>query len=182
MIMQAAIRTDGGQMDTTIAENVIYKCTSQGIILKLNNRCENNIVADIIAPPRGYYLSLREGPMNEAVIKRNIFYSAGKDATFIDELPPGNRRQSEDRRGRVLARAKDAATDENIYYNATNPELGEMMLKKQQRDGVDMHSLAVDPKFIAPANGDFRLEPDSPALKLGFVPIDLSAIGLVREN
>jgi hypothetical protein len=108
--------------------------------------------------------------------------SAGKDATFIDELPPGNQRKSEDRRGRALARAKDAETGNNIYYNATDPELGPRMLKKQQQDGVDIHSLAVDPKFMDPANGDFRLEPDSPALKLGFVPIDLSAIGLAREN
>ncbi|MCC9654566.1 right-handed parallel beta-helix repeat-containing protein [Rhodopirellula sp. JC737] len=182
MIMQAAIRTDGGQMDTTIAENLIYKCTSQGIILKLNNRCENNIVADIIAPPRGYYLSLREGPMNEAVVKRNIFYSAGRETTFIDELPPGNRRQSEDRRGRALARAKDADTDHNIYFCVGNLELGKQMLEKQQRDGIDTHSLAVDPLFVDPANGDFRLRPDSPALKLGFVPIDLSKIGLEHEN
>ncbi len=182
MQMQAAIRTDGGQMDRTIAENLIYQCTSQGIILKLNNRCENNIVADVIAPPRGYYLSLRESPMDNAVIKRNIFYSAGKDTTFIDELPPSNRRQSEDRRGRVLARAKDAATNENIDFHATNPELGEMMLKKQQHDGVDTHSLAVDPMFVDAADGDFRLEPDSPAQKLGFVPTALSKIGLAREN
>lgn len=41
MKMQSAIRTDGGQTDTLIAENLIYKCTSHGIILKLNNRCEN---------------------------------------------------------------------------------------------------------------------------------------------
>ena len=56
MLMQAAIRTDGGQRDTLIAENLIYKCMAQGIILKLNNRAENNIVADVLAPPRGYYL------------------------------------------------------------------------------------------------------------------------------
>ncbi|MEW4491032.1 right-handed parallel beta-helix repeat-containing protein [Thalassoglobus sp. JC818] len=178
MIMQAAIRTDGGQMDTTIAENLIYKCTSQGIILKLNNRCENNIVADIIAPPRGYYLSLREGPMNEAVVKRNIFYSTGRDTTFINELPPSNRRQSEDRRGRALARSKDADTDHNIYFCVGNPELGNQMLEKQQRDGIDTHSLAVDPLFVDPPNGDFRLRPNSPALKLGFTPIDWSKAGL----
>jgi hypothetical protein len=179
MLMQAAIRTDGGQRDTLIAENLIYKCMAQGIILKLNNRCENNIVADVLAPPRGYYLSLREGPMTDAVIQRNIFYSTGKDTTFIDELPPGNRRVSEDRRGRALARAKDADTDYNIYYHATNPELSDLMLKKQQQDGVDTHSLAVDPMFVDPAGGDFRLEPDSPALGLGFVPFDRSKVGLV---
>ena len=79
MLMQAAIRTDGGQRDTLIAENLIYKCMAQGIIIKLNNRAENNIVADVLAPPRGYYLSVREGPLTGAAIKRNIFYSTGND-------------------------------------------------------------------------------------------------------
>ena len=54
------------------------------------------------------------------------------------------------------------------------------MLEKQQRDGVDRHSLAVDPLFVDPEKGDFRLKPDSPALKLGFVPLDMSKVGLVE--
>jgi len=178
MKMQSAIRTDGGQMDTLIAENLIYRCVSQGIILKLNNRCENNIVADIIAPPRGYYLAVREGPLAGATIKRNIFYSSRKVATFIDELPAGRGRTSEDRRGRRLARAKDADADYNIYYCSADRELGKAMLAKQQGDGVDAHSLAVDPLFVDPDKGDFRFKPESPAIKLGIVPIDMSRIGL----
>lgn len=182
MKMQAAIRTDGGQTDTLIAENLIYKCTSQGIILKLNNRCENNIVADIIAPPRGYYLSLREGPMTGATIKRNIFYSTSDTCTFVDELPSGIRRTTEDRRGRLLARSKQADTDYNIYFCAAAPDMGVQMLRNQQRDGVDTHSLAVDPLFVDPANGDFQFKPDSPALKMGLIPFDMSNVGLVKER
>ncbi|QDV84702.1 right-handed parallel beta-helix repeat-containing protein [Stieleria magnilauensis] len=178
MLMQAAIRTDGGQRDTLIAENLIYKCMAQGIILKLNNRAENNIVADILSPPRGYYLSLREGPMDGAVIKRNIFYSMGNETVFIDELAPGKGRKTEDSRGRQLARAKDADTDFNIYYSSTDPELAKQMLKKQQGDGVDANSRATDPMFVDPENGDFRFKPGSPALEMGIVPIDLSLIGL----
>ena len=178
MKMQAAIRTDGGQRDTLIAENLIYKCMAQGIILKLNNRCENNIVADVLAPPRGYYLSLREGPMTGAVIQRNIFYSAGRATTFIDELSPGKRNKSEDSRGRVLARAKDAEMDHNIYFCVTDPALGESKLREQQRHGVDAHSLAVDPMFVDPENGDFRLRPGSPALEMGIVTFDRSKVGL----
>ncbi|WP_146526527.1 right-handed parallel beta-helix repeat-containing protein [Novipirellula artificiosorum] len=178
MIMQCAIRTDGGQRDTLIAENLIYKCTSQGIMLKLNTRVENNIVADIIAPPRGYYLAVREGPLTGASIKRNIFYSSNPESTFIDELPPGRGGQNEDRRGRTLARSKQANTDYNIYYCTADPTLGKAMLEKQQSDDVDAHSQAVDPLFVDPENGDFRLKPNSPALKMGIVPIDLSEIGL----
>ena len=178
MIMQAAIRTDGGQRDTFITENLIYKCTSQGILMKLNTRVENNIVADIIAPPRGYYLSLREGPLTDAVIKRNIFYSSNIPTVFMDELHPGRERTTEDRRGRALARAKDADTDFNIYYHAKDPSLGQTMLEKQRMDGVDANSLAMDPLFMDPENGDFRLKENSPAHQLGIQPIDLSKVGL----
>ncbi|MGB7346821.1 MAG: right-handed parallel beta-helix repeat-containing protein [Pirellulaceae bacterium] len=178
MLMQAAIRTDGGQRDTLIAENLIYKCMAQGIILKLNNRAENNIVADVLAPPRGYYMSLREGPLTGAAIKRNIFYSVNKETVFIDELAPGNKTKTEDSRGRELARSKDAETDYNIYFSAVDPELGKTMLEKQQSDGIDAHSLAVDPLFVDPENGDFRFKPNSPALKLGIVPFDVSNVGL----
>ncbi|WP_390881477.1 right-handed parallel beta-helix repeat-containing protein [Thalassoroseus pseudoceratinae] len=180
--MQAAIRTDGGQRDTLIAENLIYKCTSQGIILKLNNRCENNIIADVIAPPRGYYLSLREGPMTGATIKRNIFYSSADDCTFIDELPPGRGRTTEDRRGRTLAASKQADTNQNIYFCAANRKLGVEMLKRQHADGVDVDSLAVDPMFVDAAHGDFQLKSESPALMMGFVPFDMSKVGLTDER
>jgi len=52
------------------------------------------------------------------------------------------------------------------------------VLDKNQSDGVDAHSLAVDPLFVDPENGDFRFKPNSPALKLGFVPLDMSKVGL----
>ncbi len=180
--MQCAIRTDGGQEDTLISENLIYRCMSQGIILKLNNRCENNIVADIIAPPRGYYLAVREGPMMGATIQRNVFYSSSKDCTFIDELPPKNGRVTEDRRGREIAFSKDAETDSNIYFCAADPSLGKAMLAKQHEGGVDQKSSAGDPLFMDPAKGDFRFRPESPALKMGIIPIDLSKVGLRRAK
>ena len=168
--MQAAIRTDGGQRDTLIAENLIYRCASQGIKLKLNNRAENNIIADVIRPRA--YIALREGPMTGATIKRNILYhSSAKACTFIEQDRRG-------RRGRKPALVRDIDADHNIYYCAADRSLAERLLEKQQDDGVDMHSLAVDPLFVDPANGDFRLRPNSPALRLGFAPIDLSKVGL----
>jgi hypothetical protein len=38
-----------------------------------------------------------------------------------------------------------------------------------------------DPGFVAPANHDYRLRPDAPALKTGFQPLPLSKIGLERD-
>ncbi len=91
---------------------------------------------------------------------------------------PGKEEQPRIAEDGGLARSKDADTDYNIYYCAADRELGKAMLEKQQRDGVDAHSLAVDPLFVDPENGDFRFKPESPALKMGIVPIDLSKVGL----
>ena len=43
--------------------------------------------------------------------------------------------------------------------------------------GMDQHSLVADPLFVDAAAGDYRLKPESPALKLGFQPIPLDKIG-----
>lgn len=55
------------------------------------------------------------------------------------------------------------------------------MIKRQRALGTGEHSIAADPMFKDPTNGDFSLDPASPALKLGFVPIDQSTIGLLKK-
>ena len=173
---QSGIRTDGGQMDTLIAENLIYRCTSQGLILKLNNRAENNVIAYVLDGSRQakgtpvVYLKLVEGP-NTGTIKHNIFYHPGTKAAFFTEGGGGAD-------GGQPARAADGDKDYNIYYCAGKPEVSQAALDRMQREGVDAHSLAVDPLFVDPENGDFRFKPDSPALKMGIVPFDMSKVGL----
>ena len=168
-------------MDTIISENIIYKCTSQGMMLKLNNVFENNIVADILAPPRGYYLSLREGPLTGARIKNNIFYSTEPVVDYINELGSKKKGKSEDRRGRKLALVQDADADYNLYYCKSDPKLASDMVKEQHGKGVGKHSIAADPLFQNIEEGNFTLAEDSPALKLGFKPIDQSTIGLIKK-
>lgn len=72
-------------------------------------------------------------------------------------------------------------SDWNIFYNPnlTRDQLdfGERSWEQWQAEGHDLHSLYVDPMFVDPENHDFRLRPDSPALKLGFQPIDMSHVG-----
>ncbi|GAB6095177.1 right-handed parallel beta-helix repeat-containing protein [Desulfatiferula olefinivorans] len=45
--------------------------------------------------------------------------------------------------------------------------------------GFDRTSHEADPLLVDPVNGDFGIHPDSPALKLGFIPIPLDRIGIV---
>ena len=47
--------------------------------------------------------------------------------------------------------------------------------------GKDAGGRVADPKFVDPDANDFRLQPDSPALKMGFVPFDYSRAGVVNE-
>jgi len=73
--------------------------------------------------------------------------------------------------------------DWNLYFD-TRPGASartlrfESTLWEQWRQrGHDLHSRFADPIFVAPLQGDFRLRAGSPALTLGFQPIDLSQVG-----
>ncbi len=48
--------------------------------------------------------------------------------------------------------------------------------------GKDEHSVLADPMFVDPANHDYHLRPQSPALKLGFQPIPLEEIGPYQDE
>jgi hypothetical protein len=75
--------------------------------------------------------------------------------------------------------------DRNLYWDTSHPKgdinFGEATLAQWQARGHDRHSLVADPKFVDAAHADFRLKADSPAFKLGFVPIDISRIGLYGD-
>jgi len=71
--------------------------------------------------------------------------------------------------------------DWNVYFDARpgakEMTFGNSSLGKWRERGNDRSSLVTDPLFVAPKESDFRLRTDSPALKLGFEPIDLSQVG-----
>ena len=74
--------------------------------------------------------------------------------------------------------------DRNVYWRAGGePAFAGATFEEWQQDmGQDKNSVIADPKFVNVAKRDFRLRPDSPALKLGFKPIDTSAVGLVGDK
>ena len=75
-------------------------------------------------------------------------------------------------------------SDYNLVYHTTGKELlvrglpDVQTFADWQNLGFDTHSVVADPLFVDPENDDYSLRPDSPALKMGFKPIDLSSVGL----
>jgi hypothetical protein len=73
--------------------------------------------------------------------------------------------------------------DWNVYFDARPGATAETMrleratLEQWRARGHDRHSIVADPLFIAPRQDNFELLPASPALKLGFRPIDLTGVG-----
>ncbi|MBQ4079779.1 MAG: hypothetical protein II596_03770, partial [Thermoguttaceae bacterium] len=59
--------------------------------------------------------------------------------------------------------------------------LGQTFQEWQKNKQKDLNSVVADPGFVDVQNHNFALKPDSPALKLGFEPIDASKIGPQNE-
>ena len=59
--------------------------------------------------------------------------------------------------------------DKNLYWNASGPV---QFPDDWKTRGMDTNSIVADPLFVNPEKGDFRLKPNSPALKMGFRPIE----------
>ena len=171
----AVLRTDGWQKDTLIAENIVYKC-SGGIHRKNYNHIENNIFVDV--PEKGEYIGFRSFPAEELTtigsrIQRNIFYHCGKSPNFYHV--------KKHRPGRQPTMPGHCQADYNLFYCAGEPNAASEFLNKIRADGIEEHSICADPLFVDLENGDFRLRPASPALKLGFKQIDVARIGLTED-
>lgn len=71
------------------------------------------------------------------------------------------------------------AMDGNLYWKRGGGAVtfDNKTLAQWQGMGHDAHSRAADPEFAAPQAGDFTLRPGSPALALGFHPINLTGVG-----
>ncbi|MCD6507181.1 right-handed parallel beta-helix repeat-containing protein [Candidatus Poribacteria bacterium] len=65
--------------------------------------------------------------------------------------------------------------DRNLYWCEEGGEIriGSMSWDEWRERGMDVNSIVADPRFVDPERDDFRLRPDSPAFKLGFVPFDI---------
>jgi hypothetical protein len=75
----------------------------------------------------------------------------------------------------TMDRAKDATFDFNLFAAYTVPE-------ELRRLGLDPHSVTADPRFVAPATGDYRVKPGSPAERIGFANFPMDRFGVVSPS
>jgi len=72
----------------------------------------------------------------------------------------------------------------NCYWNAAGAKVqfAGKSLEDWQKAGHEEGSIVADPLFENPEKLDFRLKPDSPALKLGFQPFDCTKAGVYGDE
>ncbi len=197
----AAIYALGTSPGTVIRNNYIHDIyasdlwgSGEGIIL--DNGCygilvENNVVHDAVAGGYGSNFNCCGN-----IIQNNIFaYGTKYQLTVYGDQPTGKPRPKGEifarniilwREGPLLKEADwpDFRTlwDDNVYFREGGEPVTFLSGKKYTLDqwkarGMDKHSVIADPMFVDPSHGNFDLKPDSPALKLGFQPIDISTVG-----
>lgn len=162
---------DDGSHHVTIRGNIVYECKGGryghvSMLKGIDNVFENNVIAD---NQLGRIISLwvQSEPGGEMVVRRNIFALGGPGQELYTTGP---------RRGGVIKQL-----DFNLVWPA-NRAMG-----KYHGYGFDTKGLEADPQFDSRHErwgrtyADYRLKPASPALKLGFVPIETDKIGLTAE-
>jgi hypothetical protein len=194
-----AIYALGTSPGTVIRNNYIHHVFSsrfwegaaEGIIL--DNGCvgilvENNVVHDAVAGGFGTNFNCFGN-----IIVNNIFaYGTQYQLTVYGDLPTGKPQP----KGEIFARniviwkegplikEKDwpffsTLWDYNLYWQDEGKPVTFMKysLEQWRAKDLDVHSIVGDPRFVDAKNRKFTLKPDSPALKLGFRPIDLRTVG-----
>lgn len=78
-----------------------------------------------------------------------------------------------------------ARSDSNLFWNAEGSLRMDGApagtLEEWRKLGFDAHSAVADPLFVNAAGRDYRLRPESPAVKLGIESIDVSTVGLEKD-
>jgi Right handed beta helix region len=158
---------DEGSSGILAASNVVYRTTHGGFHQHYG---ETNLVRNnVFAFGRDQQLQRsREEPHRSFSFETNIVYF--DSGTLMASEWSGT----------------NFLIDWNIYFDA-RPNAKEMTfanapLGKWREQGKDRNSILADPLFVSPKEYDFQLRSNSPALKIGFEPIDLSRAGFKSER
>ncbi len=154
------IYLDALSSEITVQDNLVYR-TDEGALH--HNRGQDNVVTNNIFALGSETQVCRSGYENGPSFdfQRNIVY--WKDGYLLG-------REWSDNHFKF---------DHNVYWNAGRKpvEFNGLSLDEWRAKGQDAHSIIADPLFANPEKGDFRLASDSPALGMGFRPIEMAGFG-----
>ncbi len=156
---------DEGSTDIVWENNVVYRTKSAGFHQHYGR--ENIVRNNIFAFGKEYQLMrTREESHISFIFFNNIVY-----------FDSGSLLGSNWKNDRYLADfnlyfdARPQATKDDIKFSGAS-------LEQWRARGHDVHSVISDPLFVAADRYDFRLKDNSPALQVGFHPIDVSRVGV----
>ncbi|MGA2363625.1 MAG: right-handed parallel beta-helix repeat-containing protein [Candidatus Aminicenantales bacterium] len=172
-----ALDLDDGTSNFHVYNNL---CVGMGISIREGDfrTVENNIIIDPVVPFAIHY----GFDNNNDIVRRNIIYTTGdifhvsavtqpylkemNNNLFYSPRPPWSYKPAIT----IVSRNKNGIS---TYKKLTLAEWQEL--------GYDKDSLIADPMFIDPARNDYRVKPESPALKLGFKNFEMGKWGLTDE-
>jgi parallel beta-helix repeat protein len=178
-----AIYLDNYASNCVVAGNVIVRASGMGIFIHAgkNNLVENNIFVDTDGGAIGWGYGFNPAPgfLTGHRFSRNIIYGSKEKGPLYQFFLYA---WSDE----VVARAERNTFfyPEGEKYSVRETDLGEPLnvtefsLAEWRTMGYDTDSVVKDPGFVDPVHDDYRLTPHSPALQLGFVPIEFLKIGI----
>jgi hypothetical protein len=83
--------------------------------------------------------------------------------------------------GEFVARVQVRGEADSFSGWSAGVERRKYSLEEWQELGFDRHSVFADPMFVDPEDGDYRVKPESPALRLGFENFDMGESGLTPD-
>lgn len=156
--------TDEGSTDILLTNNVVHNTRTGGFHQHYGK--ENRVVNNILAfSQRDQIIRSREEEHISFFFEKNIVYF--KEGNLLGSTWKNN----------------NFVMDNNCYWDASGKEItfSGKSLAEWQALGHDKNSIIADPGFADIVGRNFALKSDSPALALGFTPIDVSESGLYGD-
>lgn len=162
------IYLDAGSSEIRVENNLVHDVRDGGLHLHCHTYpYGNSVVNNIFAYSEDGQLirnADHEPDTLHAHLERNVVYNAHPRLLGGNNWRDGSK----------------FTADRNCYWSesASAPDFLNRSFAIWQKGGRDPHGMVADPGFVNARERDFRLRPQSPILKLGFQPLDLSGAGL----
>jgi len=164
---QLGLYLDEGSSEILVEHNLSYRVGTHGFNMNGGAECiiRNNIFGPVYGNDAPFVRCHNKPYAKSNLFTQNLCY--GDSPNLADAAWPT-----------TLLECRD-----NLYWNTAGLPLmfAGKPFTEWQASGQDAGSQHADPLFRDPDRGDFTLRPNSPALALGFKPIDPRVAGLTAE-